>query len=186
MRVFESGKTYEYEGLQTSTGVLEFLENQAYRTSTNVIDLAKKTASDTFSKVKKDVKETIKDAKETLSKAKKEVAAPVGTLWGIAKNFLGRVFSVRTDSYLGAFVEWLFKSFGFGSLSLSTKLVGFFMIVVAPLLLVLMMVVFPSAGDEKVPDRLANKNRQVFRENVEEKARPASGSASYGQKEKDS
>jgi hypothetical protein len=72
IRVFESGKTYEYKGLHTSTGLLEFLENQAYRTSTNVIDLAKKTASNAYSKVKKDVKETVEDVKETISKVKKE------------------------------------------------------------------------------------------------------------------
>jgi hypothetical protein len=62
-------------------------------------------------------------------------------------------------------IEYLFKSFGFSNLSLSTKLVGFFMLIVAPLMLVLMMVVFPSAGEEKVPDRLPK--RPVFRENVE-------------------
>lgn len=56
---------------------------------------------------------------------------------------MSRMFSLRKDGYLRNVVEWIFLSLGFSTLSLTTKLVGFFMVIVAPTVLLLLMLIFP-------------------------------------------
>lgn len=53
MRVLEGGKTYEYEGQASATDLYRFLENQAYRASKTVVDLAKRSAKTISSTTKK-------------------------------------------------------------------------------------------------------------------------------------
>lgn len=141
LRVFESGKTYEYEGQPMSQDILNFLEGQAYRTSARVVDLAKNLAQ------------------ETAKKAKEDIVKPTLDAWSRLKHFLWtRVFSMRSDSYLGGAVDWLFHLLGFGALSLSTKLVGFFMIIVVPMLLMLTML-FTPPGVKQEERHLHGKER---------------------------
>jgi hypothetical protein len=47
------------------------------------------------------------------------------------------------DGYLGIAAEWFFRSLGLSTLSIATMIVGFSLIVVAPIVLILMMLIFP-------------------------------------------
>ena len=126
MRVLEGGKTYEYEGQASSTDLLDFLRDRAYTASKGVVDLTKKQVSKTAEK--------IRDAPRTY--------------YEYFNYHLTKLFSLRKDGYLRKVVEWIFLSLGFSTLSLTTKLVGFFLLIVAPTVLLLMMLLFPYAYPE--------------------------------------
>jgi len=113
--------------------LLAFVTDKAYRTSANVYDLAMQKAEDlTHAAIEKP-----------------------RTLWGRIRNYIYRFFSLGSEGFLASIIEALFRTLGFGALSLGTKMVGFFMIFVVPLVLVLMMYLFPSALDEKGAGRPA-------------------------------
>lgn len=78
-----------------------------------------------------------------------EVRGRQRTLMGHIRHLIGKLFSLKSDSYIGLMVEWIFKAFGFGALSLTTKMIGFFLVVVIPLVLVLMMLLMPHAIEDK-------------------------------------
>lgn len=67
-------------------------------------------------------------------------------MWGRLRNFLFKFLSLGPDGYLAYFSEKLFRMLGFGALNLAMKMVGFFMIVVVPLVIVLYMLLIPEGG----------------------------------------
>ena len=128
LRVLEGSKTYEYEGQQSSDDVISFIEDRAYRTSSNVVDLLKNKASDIYNKAKE---------------------AKPRTAWDHLVHWVNRMIGVDHNSYFGIMAEWLFRAFGFGALSLATKMVGFFLMVIVPIILLLTMYFLPRLMEEK-------------------------------------
>lgn len=87
-------------------------------------------------------------------------------MWGSINSFISQFFSLSKDSYLAQSLEWLFRVFGFGALSLTTKMIGFFMVVVAPIFLFLLMLLFPhviAIQEEKAAGQSA---RPLSQENI--------------------
>ena len=66
------------------------------------------------------------------------------TLWGRFSGMLSRVFSLRKDSYAGMFADWFFRTLGLGDLSLTMKMLSFFLAIVVPLFLLLLIPLFPE------------------------------------------
>ena len=66
------------------------------------------------------------------------------TLFGRFANFLSHLISLNKESYASRSAQWIFKALGLEALSLVTKMIGFFLIIVAPLFLILMMLLFPE------------------------------------------
>lgn len=148
MRVLEGGKTYEYEGQANASDLFNFLQNKAYQASKKVYDMTKS------------------EAKDLIDKAYQAKHAAKKTMWGSINSFISQFFSLSKDSYLAQSLEWLFRVFGFGALSLTTKMIGFFMVVVAPIFLFLLMLLFPhviAIQEEKAAGQSA---RPLSQENI--------------------
>ena len=127
--MLESGRTYEYEGASTPSGLLGFIQNKAYRASANVYDLAKRK----FIDIKRGVKEEAK-----------EQAQQAWSLWERARDIIARFLSLREDGYIAKYSDKLFRLLGFGALNYYLKMLGFFVIVIAPFILVIVSVLFPT------------------------------------------
>ncbi len=56
---------------------------------------------------------------------------------------------MNEEGYLAKFSDKLFRFMGFGALNYYLKMFGFFMIIVAPILLVLVSVLFPTPPEGK-------------------------------------
>jgi hypothetical protein len=58
--------------------------------------------------------------------------------------------SLSPEGYLAYFSEKLFRFLGFGALNLASKMLGFFMIVIVPIIIVLYMALLP---EQKILER---------------------------------
>ena len=119
VRVLEGGKTYDYEGSANASDLFDFIQNKGYKASKLVIDLVGREAAD--------------------MKQRAEDALASKTLWGRFSGILSRLFSLGKESYATTSAEWVFRTLGLGSLSMTTKMFGFFLVIVAPLFLMLLM-----------------------------------------------
>jgi hypothetical protein len=54
--------------------------------------------------------------------------------------------NLSPEGYLAWMSEKLFRLMGFGALNLGMKMIGFFMIVVMPLIILLYMIIAPQGG----------------------------------------
>lgn len=62
---------------------------------------------------------------------------------------IARFLSLREDGYIAKYSDKLFRLMGFGALNYYLKMFGFFMIVIAPFILVIVSVLFPTPPDGK-------------------------------------
>lgn len=116
LRVLEGGRTYEYEGQPSAADIIRFLEDRAYAGSKGVYELTKKR-----------VKEVV----------------PNGVIswveWQVRK-----MFDLTRSGYLGSAAVWFFRYLGLSTLSIATQMVGFTLLVIAPIVLFLMYYLVPK------------------------------------------
>ena len=115
---------------------MKFLENRAYAASKSVVDLTKWASR----------------------KAQSKILQPPKDAWGWLRYHINKLLNMGRDGYLGIAAEWFFRSLGLSTLSIATMIVGFSLIVVAPIVLILMMLIFPHVQSDE-----AQKPRPVIR-----------------------
>ena len=75
---------------------------------------------------------------------KEKVKEAPRTGFGRFVEFLSHLISLNKESYVSKSAQWVFKALGLEALSLMTKIIGFFMFIVFPLLLILLTLIFPE------------------------------------------